>query len=698
MDASLTPFFNPQGVVVVGASTNPVKPGYGVARNLVNSGYRGAIHFVSQKEGELFGRPIYTSVAEVPDPVDLAVIIVPAPAVPQALEACGGRGIRAAIILAGGFREVGPEGEALEAEVMRIARAYGIRIVGPNCVGLTDAYLPLDTSFLPEPAPPKGNVAIVSQSGAMLLVMIDWARSEGLGFSRLMSLGNKADVVEADVLEAAVGDAQTAVLALYIEALVDGPRFIAEARKAARRKPLVGLKVGRYSAGQRAAASHTGALAGSDAAYAAAFDRAGILRAETSEELFDLIMAFSYCPLPAGRRVAILTNAGGPGVIASDAVEACGLELAKLSEKTVAALKEFLPPAANFHNPVDMLGGSLPQDYSRSLQLLLDDPGVDSVMVILPAPPMCRAEEVADAIIPLIKATSKPVVVNLLGQMLVSEALGRFRRAQVAAYPFGERAAMALAGLTRRAEFERSPDLPLPDPAGIDRQAAARALETAVPGAWLDPESADRLLTAYGIPTAAVKLARSPAEAAELAARLGFPVAVKVASADIPHKSDVGGVVLGVGTAEAAAEAFRAVTERAQAAIPTARLEGVHIQRMLPPGQEVIVGAARDPVFGPLMMFGSGGVEVEGLKDVAFDLAPLAEAHAERLLARTWAGRKLAGFRSIPPGDAAAVKEVLIRLSCLARDFPQISEIEINPLRVLAPGAGAVAVDVRVKQ
>lgn len=697
MDASLIPFFEPKGVVVIGASTNPVKPGYGVARNLANSGYGGAIHFVSQKEGELFGCPIYTSVAAVPDPVDLAVIIVPSPAVPQALEACGARGIRAAIILAGGFREIGPEGEALEAEVMRIARAYGIRIVGPNCVGLTDAYLPLDTSFLPEPAPPKGNVAIVSQSGAMLLVMIDWARSEGLGFSRLMSLGNKADVVEADVLEAAAGGDQTAVLALYIEALVDGPRFIAEARKAARRKPLVGLKVGRYSAGQRAAASHTGALAGSDAAYAAAFDRAGILRAGTSEELFDLIMAFSYCPLPAGRRVAILTNAGGPGVIASDAVEACGLELAELSDATVDTLKTFLPPAANFHNPVDMLGGSLPQDYSRSLQLLLDDPGVDAVMVILPAPPMCRAEEVADAIIPLIKATRKPVVVNLLGQMLVTEALNRFRQAKVATYPFGERAALALAALARRAEFERIPDPPLPDLPDLDRQAAASALAGGKPGAWLDPEAADRLLNAYGIPTAAVKLARSPEDAAALAARLGFPLVVKVASADIPHKSDVGGVILGLETAEAAAEAFRTVTARARAAIPSARIEGAHLQRMLPPGQEVIIGAVRDPVFGPLMMFGSGGVEVEGLKDVAFDLAPLAEVHAERMLARTWAGRKLAGFRSIPPGDAAAVRDVLIRLARLALDFPQISEIEINPLRVLAPGSGAVAVDVRVR-
>jgi acetyl coenzyme A synthetase (ADP forming)-like protein len=697
MDDSLLPFFQPRGVVVIGVSTNPVKPGYGAARNVAQSGYKGAIHFVSQKSGELFNRPVRTSVAHVPDPVDLAVIVVPSPSAPEALEACGKRGIRAAIILSGGFRETGPEGEALETELMRIAGKYNIRLVGPNCVGLADTHLPIDTSFLSPPFPPSGNVALISQSGSVIAVVIDWARAEGLGFSRLMSLGNKADVVEADVLSAAAEDEHTRVLAMYIESLTDGSRFIDEARIAARRKPVVAFKVGRFGSGQRAATSHTGALAGSDTAYEAAFERAGILRAVTNEEFFSWIMAFSRCPLPAGRRVAVLTNAGGPGVITSDAIEGHGLRLAELSKKTKATLKSILPPASNFNNPVDMLGGSTPQQYAESLQLLLEDRGVDGVIVLEPPPPMFPAEEIADAIIPVIRNAKKPVLVALMGEALVGEALRHFQAAQVAVYLFPEQAVSALAALARRTEFLAAPEPVAVVPSGIDHKAARQALQGAKPGAWLDSEAAVRLVAAYGIPTAAVRLARTGKEASMLAAELEFPLVLKVASPDISHKSDVGGVILGIDSPEAAAEAFRIVTRRSRSQRPEARLEGAHLQRMIPSGQDVIVGATRDLQFGPLMMFGSGGVEVEGLKDVAFSLALLAPVHADQMLTRTWAGRKLTGFRSIPPGDAKAVKDVLLRLSRLVSDFPEICEIEINPLRVLVPGQGAVALDVRVK-
>jgi acetyl coenzyme A synthetase (ADP forming)-like protein len=697
MDKSLLPFFQPKSVVVVGASTNPIKPGYGAARSLVESGYRGAIHFVSRNKGELLGRPVYADLAEVPGPIDLAVIIVPAEGVPQALEDCGERGIRAAIVLSGGFREVGPEGAALEDELVRIAKAHDMRIIGPNCVGLLDIHMPFNASFLPPPLPLAGEVAIVSQSGAMLSIIIDWARTEEIGFSRLMSLGNKADVKETDVLEEAAAQEQTRLLAMYIEALTDGPQFIQEARKVARSKPIVALKVGRSEAGQQAAASHTGALAGSDTAYQAAFERAGILRAATSEEFFDWMIAFTRCPLPAGRRVAVLTNAGGPGVIASDAVEAYQMRLAELSEATVKTLRTFLPPAASLHNPVDMLASASPEDFGRALGLLLAEASVDAAVVLLPAPPMFPAEEVARAIIPVIRASAKPVVVTLLGQMRVNAAHDLLRKSGVASYPSTERAVAALAGLAKRAEFEQQPEAQTPARENVNRQAAEEALRSAKPGEWLDQEATARLLAAYGIRSAAGRLARSPEEAEALSARLGFPVAVKVASPDIPHKSDIGGILLDIPTAEEAAAAFRKVTERARAAEPAAQIEGALLQRMIPPGQEVIAGAVRDEVFGALMMFGSGGVEVEGLKDVAFDLAPLTEAEAERMLNRTWAGRKLGGFRSIPPADAGAVREVLMRLAQLAEDFPQIREVEINPLRVLAPGRGAVALDARVK-
>ena len=361
MSSSLTPFFNPRGVVVVGASTSPEKLGYGAARNLVYSGYNGAIHFVSQKTGELFNRPLYTDLSQVPDPVDLAILIVPAPATPETLEACGQRGIRAAIVVASGFREAGPEGAALEAHCLEVARKHGIRMVGPNCIGSLDTHLPLDTTFLAPPMPARGHIGFVSHSGAFCAAIIDWARNHGFGFSRLISLGNQADVNETDMLPVVAADEHTHVIVLYLEGVGDGKRFVDVAKEVTRKKPVIALKVGRFESGQRAAASHTGALAGSDTAYAAAFEKAGIFRADSAEEMFDWAQALAACPLPRGRNVAVLTNAGGPGVIAADALEVNGLHMADLSEETEKALAEMLPPAASVHNPVDMLASASPQ-------------------------------------------------------------------------------------------------------------------------------------------------------------------------------------------------------------------------------------------------------------------------------------------------------------------------------------------------
>jgi len=695
MDTSLLAFFHPRGVVIIGASSNPAKLGYGVARNLVNSGYDGAIHFVSQKTGNLFGRPIYTSLNEIPDPVDLAVLIVPAPGVLEALQACVRRSIRAVIIVSSGFREAGPEGETLEAEILRVARINKIRLIGPNCIGLLDTHLPLDTTFLPPPMPTAGDVAFISQSGAICAAIIDWARGQGFGFSLLISLGNQADVNETDMLSAVVEDEHTRVLTLYIESISDGQRFIAEANRVAQRKPVLALKVGRFASGQRAAASHTGAMAGQDAAYEAAFRKAGVFRAATSEEMFDWASALACCPLPQGRRMAVLTNAGGPGVIAADALEIHGLSLAELGPETRQALASRLPPASGLHNPIDMLASASPEVYVDCLRLLLADPGVDGVLAILPPPPMYPAESVADALIPLIHASPKPVVVALMGEQLIQKAAMRLRAARVPEYRFPERAASALAVLAKRAEFLDKQTLKVSQTFRVSKTAVRAALVDAPSGRFLDPELVDCLMAAYGIPTAPVKLARTEAEAAKIASELGFPVVLKIASPDIPHKSDMGGVLLGIEAPEAAAEAFRTVIGRACLAKPDAKIEGVYIQHQLPDGQEVILGASRDTQFGALMMFGSGGVEVEGLKDVAFALAPLTPFEADDMLRRTWAGRKLAGFRSIARADGEAVKDVLLRLSQLVYDFPEIAEIEINPLRVLS--RGAVAVDVRVK-
>ena len=697
MEPSISPFFNPRGVVIVGASTDPAKLGHSIARNMLHSGYPGALHFVNLKGGKLFGRPMYHTVAEVPDPVDLAVLIVPAAAAPAALTDVAGRGICAAIISSGGFREASPEGALLEFECLEIARKYNIRMIGPNCIGLIDYHLPLDTSFISQPLPPKGDLALISQSGAVCGLIMDWARAQGIGFSRMLSLGNQADITETDMLPGVAEDEKTRVITFYIESIRTGRRFLEEAARAVRRKPLIAMKVGKFPSGQQAAASHTGALAGSESAYEAAFRRAGVLQAATIEEMFDWAVALADCPLPRGRHIAILTNAGGPGVIASDALEANGLALAEFTSETRAGLAALLPSAASLHNPVDILGGATHEMYAGCLRLLLADPGVEAVLVILPPPPVDTAEMDAEAMIPIIQASSKPVVVALMGGEMIRKAADLFRLARIPEYRFAEGAVSALAALVRRAEFLARPEESFSTWTGIDPRAVQAALAGAQPGAFLDPQAADRLMAAYNIPTAPVKLARTEAEAAEIATGLGFPVVLKVASPDIPHKSDVGGVLLNVQTHAEVRSGFQAVIGRTRTAKPEARIQGVQVQRMLPGGQEVILGAKQDPQFGPLMMFGSGGVEVEGLKDVAFALAPLLPSDSAWLLQRTWAGRKLAGFRNIPPADTEAVKEILQRLAQLAIDLPEIAEIEINPLHVLAPGQGAVAVDVRVK-
>ena len=696
-DSSLTPFFNPRGVVIIGASTDPTKLGYGLARTLTQSGYQGAVHFVNPKGGTLLGRPVHASVADVPDPVDLASVLIPSRFVPDALRECGQRGIRAAIIGAGGFREIGAEGAALEEECLRIAQEYGLRLLGPNCVGLLDTHLPIDTTFLPPPGPTPGDVAFISHSGAICAAVIDWARGQGYGISRLVSLGNQADVSETDMLAPVADDPFTNVLALYLEGVKDGRRFVEQASEVTRRKPIIALKVGRFEAGQRAVASHTGALAGQESAYDAAFRRAGVLRAMTSEGMFDRARALAWCSLPKGRRVAVITNAGGPGVTAADALESLGLQLATFGSKTHADLKGILPPAASLHNPVDMLASASPGQFAESLRIVLADPNVDSAMVIYPTPPMFTSGAVAKAMIPVIHNSDKPVVIAVMGERLIQEAVEHLRAARIPEYRFPERAAAALSALVERSDllkFARAEPVLRDD---VQTLRVSETLRVCGEDGFLSSDTANTILEAYGIPTLKMELTSTADEAAACALRMGFPVALKIASPDIPHKSDVGGVLLGLGDAEAVRAGFAAVTRLARAAHPVAAVDGVHVQRMVATGQEVIVGAVQDPQFGALVMFGSGGTEVEGLKDVAFALAPLTRIEAEYMLENTWAGKKLEGFRNLPPADRDAVLGVLIRLAQLSADFPALAEIEINPLRVLPEGQGAVAVDVRIR-
>jgi len=690
VNPTLSPFFAPRGVLVVGASQNPTKLGFGLARNLALSNYSGHIHFVSRRGGTLLGSPVYKTIADAPGTADLAVLLIPATAVPDALIECGKNGVKGVIIAAGGFREIGAEGIALEQRCLAIAQEQGMRLIGPNCIGILDTHLPLDTTFLPPPGPPQGDVAFVSHSGAICAAVIDWARGQGFGLSRLVSLGNQVDVQETDVLTAVAADPFTNVITLYLEGISDGRRFVEEASRVVRQKPIIALKVGRFASGQQAVASHTGALAGAESAFDAAFRRAGVIRANTSEELFDWARALAWCPLPNGRRVAILTNAGGPGVTAADALESNGMSLSPLQPETITALEALLPPFASVNNPIDMLASASPEQYGAGLQLLLADETVDSVLIILPPPPMYATGAVARAIIPYIYAAEKPVIVAVMGERMIQEAVEHFRAAHVPEYRFPERAASALAVLSQRAEYLDSHQSEPIAPADVDKAAVAQILAAEPEGDFITQDGMMGMLAAYGIPTPPLELATTATQAVEIARAMGYPVALKVASPAITHKSDVGGVLLNLKNATAVADGYARIMAAVTAAHPDAPIDGVHVQPMITEGQEVIVGMVRDPQFGPVMMFGSGGIEVEGLDDVDFALAPLLQTEAEEMLANTWAGRKLDGFRNIAAGDKTAVLDILIRLGQLAADFPQLAEIEINPVRVLPQGAFAV--------
>ncbi len=690
----LETLFAPRGIAVIGASRDRTKLGYGVARNLVASNYAGAIHFINPKADRILGQRCYPSIDAAPDPIDLVVVIVPAARVPQTIEACGRRGIRWAIIVSGGFRETDRAGADLEQQVVAIARRYGLRLIGPNCIGLIDTHLPFNTTFI-KSVPHPGEIAFVSQSGAICQAVIDWGTGMGFGFSRIASLGNQADLSEAEVITALASDPHTRVITMYLEGVKDGAQFKQAVSAAARDKSIVALKVGRTAAGKRAVSSHTGALAGQETAYDVVFDRYGILRANTTEELFDWARALAWCPPLQSDRVAVLTNAGGPGILAVDAIEANALRLATLSTETIAALKEFLLPHASFSNPIDMLASAGPREYAAALRLLLNDAGIDAVLVICVPPPIKDLTPVAQAIAEVGRAATKPVVVAVMGEATVRDALKALRAVRLTDYRFPERAASALGALWRHVQWQARPSEEPVVFEDVDREAVAASLSANQQNDWITGTLATQILGAYRIGGTREALVRSAAEAVQWAEEFGYPVVLKIASPDIPHKSDIGGVALDLREGEALRLAFERIMAKARAAMPEARLDGATIQPMLRDGQEVIIGAVRDEQFGPLIMFGAGGVDVEGQRDVAFGLAPVTRLEAERMIEATFAGRRLRGLRGSPPVDREAVIDRVLRLAQFAVDFPQVAEVEINPLRVMEQGA--VAIDVRMR-
>lgn len=688
----LRPILEPQSVAVIGASRQPGTVGYAVLSNLLMGQYTGIVYPVNPKAKAICGVRTYPSVLEIPDPVDLAVIIVRAPLVPQVLEECGQKGVKGAIVISAGFKETGPEGAKLEAQVREIAHHYGIALVGPNCLGVinTDPNYRLNASFAKE-MPLPGNIAFISQSGALCTAVLDYAKGQGIGFSKVVSLGNKADVNENDFLAYLWQDPQTQVILLYIEELSDGRRFLQLAREITgegdNRKPILALKAGRTPAGARAVASHTGSLAGSDEVYEALFAQAGVLRADTVEDLFEYAIAFANQPLPNGRRTVIITNAGGPGIMATDACVRYGLELAQLNEKTLEQLRQKLPPHASLLNPIDLIGDAQHDRYEAALDAVLDDPNVDAVIVLLTPQAMTDIENIANVIVQKSKQRVKPILACFMGLVDISAGVNILKENGVPCYSFPEDAVRALAAMVKYVDWVRRPRTGF-KMFPVDTERARNLLSKAPVSehGFIPEEVAFQVLEAYGFPVLPWGVVKTPEEAVSVARQIGYPVVLKVLSPDIVHKFDVGGVQLNLNSDSDVKQAFEKIINSVKQHLPEARIEGVIVQAMAKKGREVILGLKRDPQFGPILMFGLGGIYVEVLRDVTFRFAPVRELGAYRMVRDIRTYKLLEGVRGEPPADIDKIVECIERLSQLAIEQDLIEELDINPLIVYPQG------------
>jgi len=698
---SLDVLFRPRSIAVVGASRKRGTVGAEIFHNLLATGFTGAVYPVNPGTSAVQAVKAWARVQDIPDQVDLAVVVVPKDRVLEVVEDCGQAGVKALIVISAGFAETGRAGKDLQERLVQRVRALGMRMVGPNCLGLlnTDPAVQVDATFAPT-WPPVGNVSFSSQSGALGLAILDYARELGIGLRHFVSVGNKADVSGNDLLEYWENDPATEVVLLYLESFGNPSRFMQIARRLTRKKPVVVVKSGRTEAGARAASSHTGSLAGMDIAVDALLGQAGVLRTDTIEQLFDLAMLLANQPVPEGPRVAILSNAGGPGIMASDACESHGLRVPALQAASEAALRAFLPEEASVRNPVDMIASAPASSYERSLRIVLDDPGIDAVIVLFVPPVVTEATEVADAIRRAAAGAGKPVLTCFMGTHGVPPALTSLREGRLPSYAFPESAAIALSRAVRYGTLRRRPEgrVPALERVSAERARAVVARAAAVPGGrWLDAAEVAELLGAYGIATLGAALATTADEAAAAAARIGFPVAAKLASSTILHKTEVGGVVLDCEDAVAVRGAFAAIHGRLEAVGRAAEMQGVVVQSMAPRGVETFVGVVHDPSFGPLVGFGIGGVQVELWKDVVFRVHPLTDVDAREMLDQIRGRALLDGFRGAPPADRDALADTLLRVSRMVGDLPELADVDLNPLVAREPGQGVVAVDARIR-
>lgn len=698
----LEAIFYPKSIAVIGASRQPGSVGQSLLANLIDSRFQGIIYPVNPKAEGVLGIKAYPSVLEIPDDVDLAVIVVPNVAVPSVLEECGQKGVGGIIIISAGFREIGAEGAALERTVRDVVQNYGMSLVGPNCLGVvnTDPRSSMNATFGTR-MPKTGNIAFVSQSGALCVAVLDYAKESNIGFSKFISMGNKAGVAENELLSYLQHDSGTDVILMYLEDLVNGREFMSIARaitsSASRPKPIIALKSGRTLLGARAASSHTGSLAGSDKVYDAIFEQCGVLRVDTLEELFDYAKAFSSQSLPQGENVAILTNSGGPGILATDSCISRGLHMAAFGKKTIKNLRRRLSSYSSLGNPVDLVAEAQAEQYGFALGEILRDKGVHSAIVILTPTAFTRVDAIAEAIVRETKESRKPVVCCFLGIYDVSRGVAILDENGIPAYRFPESAARVLSVMSRFTRWLGRPKTIIRR-FKVNKAAVGKIIQKAAGEGrrfLLEHEAYD-VLRAYGFPVVDSALAENESRAVRLAKKIGYPVVLKIASTDVIHKFDFGGVRLNLKNGNDVKKAFREIRASVLRSLPRAKITGMTVEKMALPGKEIILGMNRDPQFGPILMFGLGGIYVEALEDVSFRLAPIHELSAPAMIKKTKTHKILDGFRGGPVYDIEAIAECLKRLSQLVMDFEEIQELDINPLFVYEKGKGCTIVDARV--
>jgi acetyltransferase len=692
-------FFCPDSVAVIGAAREEEKVGHIILDNIINSGYKGKLFPVNPNADEIHGIKCYHSVLDIPGDLDLTIIAIPVQFVLKVLEECSKKNTKWSIIISAGFKETGIEGAKRERQLIEKAKDYKIRILGPNCMGIIDTSCPINATFSLN-MPPKGKIGFISQSGALGSSILDWAKTNKIGFSKFVSLGNKADISENDLFDDWENENDTRVITAYLEGVKYGREFMKISSRATKKKPIIVIKSGNTDAGARAVSSHTGTLAGSARAYDAAFKQTGIIRANTIRELFNYAVAFSSQPLPNGKKVAIITNAGGPGIMASDACEKGNILLASLGKETIDNLKNFLPEAANFYNPIDVLGDALADRYRKALEVIIKDNNVNAVVVLLTPQAMTQPFKTARAIVEVMDKSGKdiPVVTSFMGGAEVKKAVRFLGEKNIPNFDIPEEAIDALKVMMEYTDWKSRKEFPACY-FDVDKESVERVFERCRAEGRLElgEMEAREILKAYGIRVPEAELARDIGEAKEIAKRIGYPLVLKIVSPNILHKTDIGGVRIGIGSEKELEEDYDEILFHVKKYIPDANIRGVLVQEFIKDKKEAIIGISEDQQFGPMIMFGLGGIYVEALKDVSFRIAPLNRQMAREMIDEIKTAKLLKGTRGEDPSDIESIIEIMLRVSQLVIDFPEIIEMDINPLFVKKQGEGSIAGDARIR-